>query len=48
MWSPALRMLRIAMKMAEAPEEVSRAASPPSREAIRFSTTSWVGLSRRP
>ena len=47
MWSPASAMLRMASVSAAWPDETSSAPTPPSRSAMRFSTTSCVGLPMR-
>ena len=47
MWSPAEHRLKVAKKLAAWPEEVSRAAVPPSRAAILAATASEVGLASR-
>jgi hypothetical protein len=44
MLSPACARVAMAMNCAAWPEDVARAAAPPSRAAIRFSKTSTVGL----
>ena len=44
MWSPASAMFRMASVSADCPEATSSAPTPPSREAIRSSTTAWVGF----
>jgi len=33
--------------MADVPDERARAAAPPSKAAMRFSKTSWVGFIKR-
>ena len=44
MWEPASQMLKQAKKLAAWPDEVSIAATPPSRAAIRAATRSLVGF----
>ena len=46
MLSPALAKAAMVRNWAAWPEDVARAATPPSRAAIRFSNTSTVGLSQ--
>ena len=41
--SPDFATANIAMMIAEVPDEVATAATPPSSAAIRFSKTSTVG-----
>ena len=43
-WSPASATLRIARVSAAWPEATRSAPTPPSREATRCSTASWVGF----
>ncbi|CPU66715.1 Uncharacterised protein [Mycobacteroides abscessus] len=46
-WSPVSATLRIANVVAACPDARSSAPTPPSSEAMRFSTTSCVGLPMR-
>jgi hypothetical protein len=41
MLSPALAIVAIATNCADWPDAVATAAAPPSRDAMRFSNTSW-------
>lgn len=47
MLSPASQMVAIVRNWADWPDEVARAATPPSSAAIRFSNTSQVGFMMR-
>ena len=47
MLSPAWAIVKMDRLIAPAPEDVSRAPTPPSRVASRASTTSQVGFVRR-
>ncbi len=44
MWSPASAIARMASVSADWPDAVSSAPTPPSNEAMRSSTTAWVGF----
>ena len=47
MWSPACAMVISAIASADMPDALATAARPPSRAAIRSSSTATVGLLRR-
>ncbi len=47
MWSPACAMLSTAKVEADCPEATSSAPVPPSRAAMRSSTTACVGFMMR-
>ena len=46
-WSPELQMFKMLISEAACPEVVHSAPTPPSKEAIFFSTISTVGLEMR-